>query len=158
VGLYPGPCRTNGHEDLAYLWSVSHFRRGRALHAACFNDLLHRPVPTRTSQALEEESLGTQTRNGLRVEGTRVRGLLPAALGRGETSDERWTSPELKLEVYARSEDDEIGVVEYRLTTISRAEPQPEFFEVPADYVKVQYQGAASLNPYAFLKELERRT
>jgi hypothetical protein len=108
---------------------------------ALFRPGLHRP--------LEEESLGQRTMDGLRVEGTRVRGLLSAALGPGETSDERWISPDLKLEVYARSEDDEIGVVEYRMTTISRAEPQPELFEVPADYVKVQYQGWASLNPYA---------
>jgi hypothetical protein len=106
-----------------------------------FRPGLHRP--------LEEESLGEQTMHGLRVEGTRVRGMLNAWLGPGSTMDERWFSPELKLELYSRSEDDQIGVVEYRMTTISRAEPQPELFEVPADYVKVQYGGGTSLNPYA---------
>lgn len=99
---------------------------------------------------LEEESLGERTMDGVRVEGTRVRGMLHAELGRGETIDERWISPELKLEMYARSEDDEIGVVEYRLTTISRTEPPAELFEVPADYaLAAPYRGRVSLNPYA---------
>jgi hypothetical protein len=99
----------------------------------------------------EEESLGEQTMDGVRVEGTRVRGMLRAELGRGETIDERWISPELKLEMYARSEDDEIGVVEYRVTTISRAEPPAELFEVPADYALANpyYRGMMSLNPYS---------
>ena len=99
---------------------------------------------------LDEESLGQQTMDGVRVEGTRVRAMLPLALGRGDTMDERWASPELKLDVYGRSEDAEIGVVEYRLTTISRTEPRPELFEVPADYkLTGMYRGAAWLNPYA---------
>ena len=98
---------------------------------------------------LEEESVGEQTMDGVRVEGTRFRGMLRAELGRGETIDERWISPELKLEMYARSEDPEIGVVEYRVTTISRAEPPAELFEVPADYAVLPYGGMTSLNPYS---------
>ena len=45
--------------------------------------------------------------------------------------DERWFSPELKLEMYARSEDEQIGVVEYRVTPISRAEPPCRAFRGP---------------------------
>jgi hypothetical protein len=99
---------------------------------------------------LEEESLGRRTMDGVLVDGTRVTGMLHAELGRGETIDERWFSTELKLEMYARSEDGEIGVVEYRVTTISRAEPPAELFEVPADYVlTAPYRGIVALNPYA---------
>ena len=88
--------------------------------------------------------------DGVRVEGTRVRGMLHAELGGGETIDERWISPELKLEMYARSEDGEIGVVEYRVTTISRAEPPAALFDVPADYVLDGYAGGRlGLNPYS---------
>jgi hypothetical protein len=108
---------------------------------ALFRPGLHTP--------LEEESLGERTMHGLRVEGTRVRGLLNAWLGPGNTMDERWFSPELKLEMYARSEDEQIGIVEYRVTPISRAEAPAALFEVPADYVEVRFQGATSLNPYA---------
>jgi hypothetical protein len=76
--------------------------------------------------------------------------MLHAELGGGETIDERWISPELKLEMYARSEDGEIGVVEYRVTTISRAEPPAALFEVPADYVPgAAYPGTLELNPYS---------
>lgn len=99
---------------------------------------------------LGEESLGQRMMDGVRVEGTRVRGMLRPELGRGETFDERWFSPELKLEMSARSEDGEIGVVEYRVTTISRAEPPAELFEVPANYVRAApYEGIVALNPYA---------
>jgi hypothetical protein len=99
---------------------------------------------------LQEESLGQQTIDGVRAEGTRVRALLPLALGRGETMDERWASPELRLDVFGRSEDADIGVVEHRLTTISRTEPQAELFEVPADYKPIGlFQGATWLNPYS---------
>ena len=106
-----------------------------------FRPGLHRP--------LGEESLGEHTMHGLRVEGTRVSGMLNFWLGPGSTMDERWFSPELKLEISSRSEDDQIGVVEYRMTTISRGEQPPELFEVPADYeLDARYRGAVSLNPY----------
>jgi hypothetical protein len=106
-----------------------------------FRPGLHRP--------LGEESLGEHTMHGLRVEGTRVSGMLNFWLGPGSTMDERWFSRELKLEMYSRSEDDQIGVVEYRMTTISRGEQPPELFEVPADYqLDAAYRGAVSLNPY----------
>lgn len=99
---------------------------------------------------LEEESLGERTIDGVRVEGTRVRSMLNAWLGPGDTIDERWFSPELKLEMYARSEDEQIGVVEYRVTPISRAEPPSELFEVPADYdLTTRFRGLMSLNPYS---------
>ena len=52
--------------------------------------------------------------------------------------------------MYARSEDGEIGVVEYRVTTISRAEPPAALFDVPADYVlDGSAGGRLGLNPYS---------
>lgn len=109
---------------------------------ALFRPGLHTP--------LEEESLGERTMDGVRVEGTRIRSILNSWLGPGDTIDERWFSPELKLEMYGRSEDDQIGVVEYRVTPISRAEPPTELFELPADYdVTFRPRGMVSLNPYA---------
>ena len=102
---------------------------------------------------LEEESLGEKTMSGVRVEGTRIRGMLPAALGTGETTDERWFSPELQLEMYSRTEDGTIGVGESRLTITSRAEPPAALFELPADYavdvpLGVPLGGATGLNAY----------
>jgi hypothetical protein len=99
---------------------------------------------------IEEELLGERSMDGVRVEGTRVRGMLHVELGHGETVDESWISRELNLEMYARSEDGEIGVVEHRVTPISRAEPPAELFEVPAGYTMVTVpRGMVSLNPYS---------
>ena len=70
---------------------------------------------------------------GLETTGARFTTWLPAGLpgtGRGE----RWVSQELKLVVYSRSEDSEIGDVEYRLSKISRTDPRADLFDVPLDY------------------------
>ena len=82
------------------------------------------------------ESLDSQIVGGVRATGTRYETHLPLGVV-GTGVGERWVSPDLKLVVYARHQDATIGVVEYQLRVISRAEPRPELFEVPADYVEV---------------------
>jgi len=79
------------------------------------------------------EELERQTIAGIETTGARFPTLLPEGLpgsGRGE----RWVSQELKLVVHSRSEDTEIGVFEYRLSKISRADQRAELFEVPSDF------------------------
>jgi hypothetical protein len=74
-----------------------------------------------------------QTIAGIETTGTRFATSLPEGLpvsGRGE----RWVSQELKLVVRSRSEDTEIGIVEYQLSKISRTDPRADLFEVPSDY------------------------
>jgi len=113
-----------------------------------FRPGLRRPV--------EEQSLGEETMSGVHVEGTRIRGIMPAALGVGETTDERWFSPELQLEMRARTEDRTIGVVESTVTITSRAEPPAALFELPADYEVGQFDGATALNPYTMSQAWSR--
>jgi hypothetical protein len=87
-----------------------------------------------SSSTVGEESLGQRSMAGVQTTGTRFSTQLPAVVigsGRGE----RWVSPELKLVVYSRSEDSVIGMFEYQLTKISRAEPSAELFELPIGYV-----------------------
>lgn len=55
-----------------------------------------------------------------------------------EIVDERWESAELKLVVQSRHSDPRTGVVDYRLVNISRSEPSPDLFVVPADYTIVE--------------------
>jgi hypothetical protein len=84
------------------------------------------------------ESLGTQTIEGVTAEGTRVTLTIPAGeIGNTlpiEIVDEIWHSPELQIMVMTRHRDPRSGENTYRLTNLSRSEPDRSLFEVPADY------------------------
>jgi len=86
----------------------------------------------------KSEDLGTQVMEGVTVEGKRVTRTIPA----GEIGNERpleivtesWFSPELQVVVMSRTSDPRSGDSVYKLTNVSRAEPDRSLFEVPADY------------------------
>ena len=84
------------------------------------------------------ETLGQQFMEGITVEGTRTTMTIPAGQIGNELPikvvSERWFSPELKVLVMSRQSDPRFGETTYRLTNITRGEPAPELFEVPADY------------------------
>ena len=86
----------------------------------------------------KEEPLGTQTMEGLKVEGKRQTHTIPAGdVGndRALTSvTERWNSLELQVLVRMTAKDPQMGETTYRLTNIARAEPAANLFQVPADY------------------------
>jgi hypothetical protein len=87
---------------------------------------------------LQTEQLGTKEYEGVRAEGTRTVATLPSgAIGNVrpiEIVSERWYSPELRVVVFSRRADPRFGETIYRLTNITRAEPDASLFEVPADY------------------------
>jgi hypothetical protein len=84
------------------------------------------------------ESLGTQFMEGLAVEGTRTTVTIPAGqIGNERPIDivsERWFSQDLKVLVMSRQSDPRFGETTYRLTNITRSEPAPQLFEIPADF------------------------
>jgi hypothetical protein len=84
------------------------------------------------------ESLGTQTIEGVSAEGTRSTITIPAGeIGNTlplEIIDETWHSPELQLVVMSKHRDPRSGETTYRLTNLSRSEPDRSLFEVPAGY------------------------
>jgi hypothetical protein len=90
------------------------------------------------SPDVQTEQLGTKEYEGVRAEGTKTMATLPAgAIGNVrpiEIVSERWYSPELGVVVYSRRADPRFGETIYRLTNITRAEPDASQFEVPADY------------------------
>jgi hypothetical protein len=90
------------------------------------------PAPRRV------ERLEPMTIEGLRAEGARTTETIPAnRVGNGAPFDivtESWTSPELKVELVNRHSDPRTGEVTYRLTNLSRSEPDHALFEVPSDY------------------------
>jgi TonB family protein len=85
-----------------------------------------------------KESLGAQTIEGVQAEGTRTTVTIPAgAIGNErpvQIVSERWYSPELKTVVMTRHSDPRFGETTYRLTNLSRAEPDRSLFEAPADF------------------------
>jgi hypothetical protein len=101
--------------------------------------LANTPYPSPQQPGVtQEEPLGTRTIDGIAATGRRTRLTIPPGkIGNDrpiEITDERWESPDLKVLLLSRYHDPRTGDVEYRLTNISRAEPAPDLFTVPADY------------------------
>ena len=84
------------------------------------------------------ESLGTQTIEGVIAEGTRLTLTIPAGeIGNTlpiEIVKETWYSHELQLVVMSKHRDPRSGEMTYRLTNLTRSEPDHSLFEIPADY------------------------
>jgi hypothetical protein len=93
--------------------------------------------PTRT-----EEDLGTQTIEGLVVDGKRTTRTIPVgAEGNDrpmEMVTETWFSNDLKILVLSKTSSPRFGEQTMRLTNIVRAEPDPSLFQVPPDYTITQ--------------------
>jgi len=87
------------------------------------------------------ESLGTQTIEGVEAQGSRSTITIPAGKIGNERAieivHEAWYSPQLQTVVMSRVFDPRSGEVVYRLTNINRSEPDSSLFEVPTDY-KIQ--------------------
>ncbi|MGI8733054.1 MAG: hypothetical protein ACR2LM_07110 [Pyrinomonadaceae bacterium] len=85
-----------------------------------------------------KESLGKQVIEGVEAEGTRSTLTIPAGeIGNEraiEIVSERWYSPELQTVVMTRHSDPRFGETTYKLTNISRTEPDRSLFEVPGGY------------------------
>ncbi len=87
---------------------------------------------------LESEALGTKVVEGVDATGTRsVITIAAGEMGNErpiEIVTERWYSPELKTVVMSRHSDPRMGETIFRLTQLSRGEPDRALFEVPSDY------------------------
>lgn len=84
------------------------------------------------------EGLGTQTMQGVSVDGVRTtRTIAAGEIGNDKPIDivtEVWTSPELKTIVYSKRSDPRMGEQTFQLTNIVRSEPDASLFTVPADF------------------------
>jgi hypothetical protein len=91
-----------------------------------------------TNAEIKTESLGSQTIEGLAVEGTRVTHTIPAkAIGNTNpiiSTTERWYSRDLQLNLLVKRSDPRLGNSTSQLTNINREEPAQSLFTVPADY------------------------
>lgn len=90
----------------------------------------------------KSEPLGQQTIEGVNTEGTRMTSTIEAGqIGNDrpiQIVDERWYSHDLETVVKMMHSDPRTGQETLQLTGISRVEPGPDLFQVPANY---QIQG-----------------
>jgi hypothetical protein len=95
-------------------------------------------VVTEEQSQASTEDLGSQTMEGVLVNGVRTTHAIPA----GQIGNDRpiiivtevWTSPDLKTVIYSKRSDPRMGEQAFHLTNIVRAEPDPALFTVPADF------------------------
>lgn len=84
------------------------------------------------------ESLGTQTMEGVLVEGTRSTQVIPEGSQDNDRPitivSERWTSPDLKITVLTKFNDPRHGESTTRMTNIDVSNPILSLFQPPPDY------------------------
>jgi TonB family protein len=87
------------------------------------------------------EQLAKQMVEGVECEGTRAVTTMPmGAIGNErpiETVYETWFSQELKMMILSKRSDPRFGESTYRVTNISRSEPDAGLFQVPSEYTIV---------------------
>jgi len=89
-----------------------------------------------TSSPAKKEDLGEQVIEGVTAKGTRTTTVIPAgAIGNEQpitVTSEEWFSSDLKVLVMTKHADPRSGETTYRLTGITRGEPDASLFEPPA--------------------------
>ena len=88
------------------------------------------------SSTAKKEDLGDQVIEGVTAKGTRTTTVIPpGAIGNEQPitiTSEEWFSPDLKVLVMTKHADPRSGETTYRLTGITRGEPEPSLFDLPA--------------------------
>ncbi len=84
------------------------------------------------------EKLGGESIGGVYAEGRRITRIIPAGT-QGNDRDftvitERWESSELGIEVLEKMTDPRTGETTKETKNLTRAEPDPALFQIPADY------------------------
>jgi hypothetical protein len=94
--------------------------------------------PDPTKPIITRESLGSQTMEGILVEGTRTTEIIPEGSQGNDRPitvvREHWTSPELRISILIKDNDPRRGESETRLTNIDVSNPILALFQPPADY------------------------
>jgi len=137
VKVYASPeARKEGEAKIVREVAVtSHLSTGQA-GVAIAGPVTGVSAGTGASFPSSKEDLGQQTIDGVMAKGTRTTTVIPAgAIGNEQPItivSEEWFSPDLKVLVMTKHVDPRAGETTYRLTGISRNEPNPSLFELPA--------------------------
>jgi hypothetical protein len=99
---------------------------------------LKKATAANPGESSHEETLPSQTIEGVKAEGKRVSSTIAAGtIGNDrpiESYSERWYSPEMQINVMTKRHDPRTGDVTYQLTHIQRGEPAAYLFQVPPSY------------------------
>jgi hypothetical protein len=108
-----------------------------------------RPSMRRSMANVKTDDLGTQVIDSLAVQGKRTTRTVSAAQAGSERDieivTETWYSTDLQMVVVSKTSDPRFGDSVYKLTNISRAEPDPMLFAVPSDYKVQQNRPSATV-------------
>ena len=100
------------------------------------------PFAQENQNGVTTTSLGSQTMDGLTVQGTRTtRTIAAGAIGNEQPIQivvDRWYSPDLQTNVMITRSDPRTGQIVFQLTNVQRGEPDASLFQVPADYTLKQ--------------------
>ncbi len=105
------------------------------------------PVPSadpKLRPSMQRESLPGKTINGIYAEGVRITQTYPIGYFGNDRPivvvHETWTSPDLKITVFATTDDPRTGTRTTEVTNLDRSEPDPALFQIPEGYtVRDQY-------------------
>lgn len=101
--------------------------------------------------AANSEPLGNQTIEGVNASGTRMTSTIETgAIGNDrpiQIVSESWYSPELQTMVKSTHNDPRMGQDTFELTNISRTEPSPDLFQLPAGYQIMSPGGYQTASP-----------
>jgi len=113
---------------------------------------------SKTAPDAKTESLGKQTIEGVEAEGTRITTTIPAGQIGNEQPiqivSERWFAPDLQTFVLTKRNDPMAGETVYKLSNITRADPDPSLFQVPAGYTVTD--GPAKMNGVGNMRFIKR--
>lgn len=98
---------------------------------------------------VKSESLGAQSINGVRADGSRLTRTIAA----GEMGNEKpievvtdtWYSSELQAVVRSKTSDPRVGETTFELQNVDRSEPSASLFTVPADYTVQEGKGPVTV-------------
>jgi hypothetical protein len=86
----------------------------------------------------KREDLGASNMAGVPVTGSKTTTVIPAGtMGNDRDitiSDERWYSPDLKMNIMTKHSDPRMGETVFQVNNLTRANPDPSLFQVPSDY------------------------
>jgi hypothetical protein len=107
--------------------------------AASFNGVLQQ-------RGMKRVPLGTEMIDGIQVEGTRTSITTPTGVQGNDRPLTRvceiWHAEELKITMLSKCTDPRSGNLTLRIQNLERSEPDPELFQVPADYTIVEETGS----------------